>query len=74
MSVEGKISTRPKVGTCLMCLKNTEEESVVEISHQDRVVGCEVRKTIGCQTMQNLEVIVRTLTLTLSEVGGCWRV
>ena len=54
MSVEGKISTRPKVGTCLVCLKNTEEESVVEISHQDRVVGREVRRTIECQTMQNL--------------------
>ena len=54
MSVEGKISTRPKVGTCLMCLKNTEEESVVEISHQDRVVGREVRRTIECRTCRSL--------------------
>lgn len=51
MSMEGKISTRPKVGTWLICLKNTEEKSVVEISHQERVVGHEARKIAGRQTV-----------------------
>ena len=31
MSVEGKISTRPKVGACPVCLKNIEEENAVEM-------------------------------------------
>ena len=50
MSMEGKISTRPKGGTWLICLKNTEEKSVVEIS-QERVVGHEARKIAGRQTV-----------------------
>ena len=29
--MEGKVSTRPKVGASLICLKNTEEGNVVEM-------------------------------------------
>lgn len=29
--MEGKMSRKPKVETCLICLKNIEEEKVVEM-------------------------------------------
>lgn len=59
----------PKSGAFLKCWRNRKHACSCKGMRKRRVEGDEIREVIGARSRKTLEVIVKTLSLTLSEMG-----